>query len=243
LSSVMERQGHRVRTATDGLQAVVAVASERFDVVVMDMQMPELDGAEAVRLIRAMQGPGERVPIVALTADQRPEQRIRHLSTDLDAYLTKPVDWQQLDRVMRSLSRRPGTPAGPAPAPASASPPAGRSQAETRPEAVPLIDGEMLAELEAAVGPVRRVELLERFAASAEAEIARLTAAHADGDTATIRNAAHELKGLCGTFGIRRLLLLTTAIEESAADPAALGPLLRRLADAFRATVASLSRR
>jgi CheY-like chemotaxis protein len=105
---VLQRQGHHVTAVDNGRKAVAEVASRRFDVVLMDMHMPELDGNEATRLIRALQRGGERLPVIALTADALPEQRARHLSTDLDAYLTKPVDWNQLDHVMRTLAARDG---------------------------------------------------------------------------------------------------------------------------------------
>lgn len=105
---VLQRQGHHVTAVDNGRKAVAEVAARRFDVVLMDMHMPELDGNEATRLIRALQRGGKRLPVIALTADALPEQRARHLSSDLDAYLTKPVDWDQLDHVMRTLAARDG---------------------------------------------------------------------------------------------------------------------------------------
>jgi CheY-like chemotaxis protein len=82
----------------------------------MDMQMPELDGVGATRAIRALPGPGARVPIVALTADALPEFRARYMSSGLDDYLTKPIDWKALDRVLRRYVPEPAPATEPAPA-------------------------------------------------------------------------------------------------------------------------------
>lgn len=108
VTAVLQRLGHHVTAVDNGRKAVAEVAARRFDVVLMDMHMPELDGNEATRLIRALQRGGERLPVIAFTADSLPEQRARHLSSDIDAYLTKPVDWKQLDHVMRMLAARDG---------------------------------------------------------------------------------------------------------------------------------------
>jgi CheY-like chemotaxis protein len=85
----------------DGVQAVEAARSERFDLVLMDMQMPELDGAGATRQIRQLPEPHRSVPIVALTADALPGFKEQYMQSGLDDYLTKPVDWTALDRVLR----------------------------------------------------------------------------------------------------------------------------------------------
>ena len=101
----LRRMGHRVTMVEDGRKAVDAVREGDFDVVLMDMQMPELDGAGATREIRRMAGPEAHVPIVALTADALPEFREHYMASGLDDYLTKPVDWDALERVLRRYGR------------------------------------------------------------------------------------------------------------------------------------------
>jgi PAS domain S-box-containing protein len=96
----LRRAGHRVTVVEDGVEAVDAVGSQDFDLILMDMQMPELDGAGATEAIRRLAGPRGRVPIVALTADALPEFRERYMRSGLDDYLTKPVDWAALDRIL-----------------------------------------------------------------------------------------------------------------------------------------------
>jgi PAS domain S-box-containing protein len=100
----LERAMHHVDHVENGLQAVEAVRARDYDLVLMDMQMPELDGCDATRAIRALPGPRSRTPIVALTADALPEFRERHMSCGLDDYLTKPVDWRALDRVLQRFT-------------------------------------------------------------------------------------------------------------------------------------------
>jgi CheY-like chemotaxis protein/nitrogen-specific signal transduction histidine kinase len=101
----LRRLNHRVTMVEDGRKAVEAVRRGRFDLVLMDMQMPELDGAGATREIRRMTGPEAHVPIVALTADALPEFRERYMASGLDDYVTKPVDWEALERVLRRYGR------------------------------------------------------------------------------------------------------------------------------------------
>ncbi len=110
ISTRLRRGGHDVVLVEDGVQAVQAVRDGSFDLVLMDMQMPELDGAGATRQIRQLDGERARVPIVALTADALPEFREHYMKAGLDDYLTKPVDWAALDRVLKRFSpaaRRP----------------------------------------------------------------------------------------------------------------------------------------
>jgi CheY-like chemotaxis protein len=102
----LRRGGHHVVLVEDGLQAVQAARGADFDLVLMDMQMPELDGAGAARQIRSLPGPAGRIPIVALTADALPESREHYMKAGLDDYLTKPVDWNALDRVLRRYGSR-----------------------------------------------------------------------------------------------------------------------------------------
>jgi signal transduction histidine kinase len=86
LAAMIEIDGHRVTFAENGLQAVDAVAAQPFDLVLMDLHMPELDGIGATRAIRSLDGPAARVPIVALTADAFAETRQRCLEAGMDEF-------------------------------------------------------------------------------------------------------------------------------------------------------------
>jgi signal transduction histidine kinase/ActR/RegA family two-component response regulator len=89
---LLESAGHEVGLASDGAEAVAAVQAGGYDLVLMDIHMPGMDGIEATRRIRAQEGDGPRVRIVALTADTLPEQMHRCRAAGMDGYLLKPLD-------------------------------------------------------------------------------------------------------------------------------------------------------
>lgn len=94
--SFLRAAGHEVTCAADGLAAIAAVASTQFDVVLMDVRMPEMDGLEATRRIRALKGPCASVPIVALTAQAFAEQVAECGRAGMDSHLSKPFDQESL---------------------------------------------------------------------------------------------------------------------------------------------------
>jgi signal transduction histidine kinase/DNA-binding NarL/FixJ family response regulator len=96
LRGMLGRHGHAIVFATDGAEALELAAKERFDAVLMDVQMPVMDGLEATRRIRRLPAPASRVPIVALTAGVIEQERRHCLAAGMDGVLTKPVVWTQL---------------------------------------------------------------------------------------------------------------------------------------------------
>jgi signal transduction histidine kinase/CheY-like chemotaxis protein len=113
ISRTLEKAGHQVALAHDGRQALEVWASSRFDVIFMDMQMPEMDGLEATREIRRMEeGTGARVCIMAMTANAMSGDRERCLEAGMDGYFAKPIRAQE---VIDWLARRETVP-GPTPA-------------------------------------------------------------------------------------------------------------------------------
>jgi len=101
---VLEFLGQHVTMVANGIQAVDAVTANRFDLVFMDIQMPEMDGFEATRRIRLLElGTGARVPIIAMTAHAMEGYRERCVAGGMDGYVTKPVDRKQLVQEMQRL--------------------------------------------------------------------------------------------------------------------------------------------
>ncbi|MEL6187642.1 MAG: ATP-binding protein, partial [Myxococcota bacterium] len=106
LERVLVKRGHEVTLVEDGEAALRAVAKGRFDVVLMDIQMPVMDGLEATRKIRDLPE-GERVPIVALTANAMAGDRERYLEAGMDDYASKPLDAERLASAMaRAIAKR-----------------------------------------------------------------------------------------------------------------------------------------
>jgi len=102
---LLAKRGHTVVVAENGKQAVAAVESEEFDVVLMDVQMPEMDGFEATAAIRqAEQLNGKHMPIVAMTAHAMKGDRERCLAAGMDAYVSKPIQFEELLEVTESFS-------------------------------------------------------------------------------------------------------------------------------------------
>jgi CheY-like chemotaxis protein len=89
--AMLSSGGYRVDTVVNGAEAVKAVAANGYDAVLMDCQMPELDGYEATAAIRALEGPGRLTPIIAVTAGAREDDAKRCLAMGMDAYISKPV--------------------------------------------------------------------------------------------------------------------------------------------------------
>jgi two-component system sensor histidine kinase/response regulator len=118
VTRLLEKRGHRVTVTANGREAVAALGNQNFDLVLMDVQMPEMDGFEATAAIREREKHhGAHVPIIALTAHAMKGDKERCLVAGMDGYLSKPIRSQDLDEILEKyLSRQTAT----APAPENA---------------------------------------------------------------------------------------------------------------------------
>ncbi len=103
ISEVLSRMGHVVHLVANGQLAVDAVRSGDYDLVLMDLQMPGMDGMEATQAIRALDGPKAGLPIIAMTANAFEEDRQACLAAGMDDYVAKPID---MDQLARAIARR-----------------------------------------------------------------------------------------------------------------------------------------
>jgi TMAO reductase system sensor TorS len=119
---LLEKQGHSVSVANNGREAIEALSRENFDVILMDVQMPEMTGFEATEVIRRMEaGTGRHIPIFAMTAHAMKGDRERCLACGMDSYLSKPINPKDLLAALARAGQIPYLPAAPMPAgPASA---------------------------------------------------------------------------------------------------------------------------
>ena len=104
MSILLTRQGHRIEVASNGLEALDAIKSQKFDIVFMDLQMPVMDGIEASRRIREWENEGVHTFIVALTADYFPEDGQKLFEAGMDNYLSKPFQVEHIQKLLRYIS-------------------------------------------------------------------------------------------------------------------------------------------
>ncbi|MEA1938133.1 MAG: response regulator [Pseudomonadota bacterium] len=105
ITTMLQKMGHTTKTVTNGREAVEAVSKDTFDLVLMDIQMPEMDGPTATGHIRKLGGARARIPIIALTADTMQKNQQRYLAAGLDQCLTKPVDWTELGACIDKITK------------------------------------------------------------------------------------------------------------------------------------------
>jgi CheY-like chemotaxis protein len=105
---LLQQMGYRADLASNGIEAIESVQRQSYDVVLMDVQMPEMDGLEASRQICARLGPGQRPRIVAMTANAMAGDREMCLAAGMDDYLTKPIRVERLVEALNGVVARKG---------------------------------------------------------------------------------------------------------------------------------------
>jgi PAS domain S-box-containing protein len=214
LRDLLEQDGHTVDEAHDGQQGVERAARTSYDIVLMDISMPVLDGVEATRAIRAAEGRGTRLPIVALTAHAATADKERFRAAGVDDILVKPISRQGLRAVLGGFSRR-RVPSG-----------------GSAPISPGVLDREQLDDLGGALGASKLAELVAAFRAetadAVETIASRLERGEVDQDLAgTIHHAAGSA-AMFGATALRgELVALEDLIRQGDHPDAATGPRLR----------------
>jgi CheY-like chemotaxis protein len=204
---LLAKLGHTADLVSDGVEAVAAVRRRDYDVVLMDVQMPELDGLAAAREIRARLA-DRRPRIIAVTANALRGDREACLAAGMDDYLTKPLTRTEL---ARALSHCPRPDPDPAPA---------------------VLEPTAIATLRELIGddPKALAGLAEDFLAETPPLLDALRAAVAGGDAGAVRRAMHTLKSLGATFGATALAELCQRAESHSGAPAELAPVVAAIA-------------
>jgi PAS domain S-box-containing protein len=195
---LLDQLGYRADVASNGLEAVKALERQVYDVVLMDVQMPELDGLDASRLICTRWPKDVRPRIIAMTANAMPEDREACFAAGMDDYVAKPISPNELaDALSRARPLRNTRTASAAGAGASLDPSAIESLRE--------LGGEDFV-----------VEVIDAFLSDAPALVATLRTTHERADTAELRRTAHTLKSNGQTFGAGRFSDLCRELEDRA---------------------------
>jgi PAS domain S-box-containing protein len=227
--ALLAKGRHKVHVAENGHQAVDALRHDDFDVVLMDIQMPELDGVQATRQIRALPAPKCSIPIIALTAHALSGAREEYIAAGMDDYISKPVDPAVLNAKLFEVAARISDP----------------TAAEPQPE--PLgdvlsgagIDVGCLDTLNAVMEPLEVRDFVQMYLDEAGERIARMRNEH---DKAILARDAHALVSTSGNVGALRVSELARSVEIacSTGEEGTIGSALRQLATAVTVTNGAL---
>ena len=208
-----------VELAPTGREAVRKFHQGKYDLVLMDCHMPDLDGLEATRQIRAVEGPNRRVPILAITAGTVPGVRQACLQAGMDDFIAKPFSLSTLRRKashwLSMASPEPASAERPVVQPVQR--PAPMMSAPTTPSTLPnaSVDLTRLEELAEEAGSPRIVEELSLiFVEDMERRLESLREAAAERGERKLLSVIHSVKGACGNFGALRMAALSEKIEK-----------------------------
>ena len=190
--TLLQRAGHQVEAVENGLMAVEAARRNRYDLILMDVQMPEMDGFEATQLIRAHEGTGRHTPIIAMTAHAMHGDRERCLEAGMDDYVSKPIQPQALFAVLTRWTSAP-----------EVQPMTSQSQPAAE-------NGDAPLDLETALPRFSHdreifVEVLTEFVERLPEDMQRLAAAAQCLDASQVWQEAHRLKGAAASLSADRL--------------------------------------
>ncbi len=221
IQRILERLGYRADIAANGHETIEAVQRQPYDVILMDVQMPEMDGVTATRKIREML-PIEKQPrIVALTAHALPGDREQYISMGMDDYLSKPVRPEMLVEALKRC-----TPAEVLPGTA----PLHEEDSRTSRRAVS-IEPAVLNQLYNVIGhdrPQMLVDLINTFLQDVPQRFAEIERALQNEDMSQVRAMAHPLKSSAASLGALAFSRLCEQLEEAAAENPDLGYITQR---------------
>ncbi|WP_326880633.1 response regulator [Aliidongia sp.] len=235
-ATLLEGDGYAVTIAEDGIEALEKAALERFDAILMDVQMPRLDGIEATRRLRGSTGLNQTTPIIALTANALEGDRERYLSAGMNDYLSKPFE---LDAVRAVVAR--WIVAGQddqAKLPRTA-------RATIEPEGVLILDDSRLAGLETRIAAPKFAAMIRAFLDNADQRLRRMADAIARDDLASLEREAHSLAGAAANVGAVQLAAAARRIETTcrSVEGPSLGEEIDRLRPVLSVAQSALSDR
>lgn len=218
LRRFLESAGHGVTEAADGQDAVDRAAERCFDLILMDISMPRMDGVAATRAIRTGNGPSAQSRILALTAHALPQERDAFRAAGMEAALTKPISQAAL---LAAIAQRPLA-----------------EPVDDTAMSAPILDDLSLRDLARHVGPVTAASLIRRLIDEGDRSVATLSSMNPDRDATELARICHRMAGSAGTFGTRRLRLHLNTIEAAlkTGDPSAAASALDQLPAIWQST-------
>ena len=221
ITEVLERHGHRVTVADNGLALLGRCATRRFDVLLVDIQMPLMDGEEAISRLRASDDPNRETPAIALTANVMEADHERFLRVGMHRTLTKPVAWPKLIDALNEVVESPAVTDAKALSPtedvfqataATIPPEVANFPSAPALDDQPVLDTALIAALSRELPPGRFDALAARALREAAANLPLFTKL----DDEARSRLAHRLKGTCGSFGLASLAQTASTLEHVA---------------------------
>jgi PAS domain S-box-containing protein len=201
----LRRLGHECVVVARGAEAIQALQEDKFDLVLMDCQMPDMDGYEATRRVRQMRGAAASTPVIAITAHALPGEREKCLIAGMNDYLAKPVSLEQLGAVIRLWASKASAPTQSAPDVMEADEPY-------------VLDRERVSSF-LAIGrtqPGFLEGLVKTFRQDVPSRLDALRAAVSGADAHELALAAHALKSSSGSVGAKRMQSICATLEDNA---------------------------
>jgi CheY-like chemotaxis protein/HPt (histidine-containing phosphotransfer) domain-containing protein len=217
--ALLERLGYRVDLAANGKEALHSWEHGRYDAILMDCQMPEMDGYQATREIRRRENGERRIPIIAVTAHAMTGAEEECLAAGMDAYQSKPLDREKLAKCLATLlpeqSENDAEISAGAPQPETSGASSVAAASTTRSADAAPVDWD---KIEQAAGGDNEfaLELAGTFAQSSSQAIERIESALASNDIAGVQRAAHSIKGAAGSIGAVTSRTLAANLEDAA---------------------------
>ena len=200
---LLKKMGHEVTVANNGIEAVQHWQSGHFDAILMDVDMPEMDGYEATMNIRKQEQAGDaRIPVIAITAHAMPGTREECLRHGMDGYITKPIDIDALFYELENIQQGIGVAAG----------------TELANKTLVAAD---FSKMRQVMGNDQELfeSILKMFLTDAAPHLKQIKEGLINGDEAVVRSNAHTLKGMVGVFAAERTMQAAANVEQEAGKP------------------------
>ena len=206
--ALLRHRGFAVHSVANGAEAVDAVQSFPYDVVLMDLSMPEMNGFEATRRIRSLRGPVSEIPVIAITAHAFSGTRESCLEAGMDDYLSKPIDVDELQRAIDKATR-----------------PDVCAEEETQGSDLPLrdidrgrIDSDAIRQLVNDTSNEVLPQLISAFVTEIRGRAATLSSAIVSQEMPILAQESHVIKSSAGTFGATQVCHLATDLNQACKD-------------------------
>jgi len=222
---VLQKRGHQVTVANNGREAIDLFSQKPFDVVLMDVQMPIMDGLQATEAIRIYESENKsprHIPIIAMTAHAMDGDRQRCLAVGMDDYLSKPINIRQLVELVETYGNAGSSTNSEAPSDEPSAPAPARFIPSTAPQSddAPLSDRLDLEQSLARLGGDEELllDIIDFYIEDYPGLLSRMEEALSTKKTTALERAAHSMKGLSANFDATQAVKIAGLIEEAAKE-------------------------